>query len=102
MGSILDSDEEGKCYMCGRYGATEKHHIFGGANRKLSEEDGLYIHLCHNCHNEPPDGVHFNRERRRWLQRVGQQAYEISRWRKGCSLEAAHEGFVRRYGRNYL
>ena len=39
-------------------------HIFGGtANRRLSEEDGLVVDLCTDCHNRPPNGVHFNKER---------------------------------------
>lgn len=38
------------------------HHIFGGANRKNSTKYGLVCSLCHFCHNEPPNGVHFNRE----------------------------------------
>lgn len=39
----------------------EKHEIiYGTANRKLSIQYGLVVGLCHNCHNEPPYGVHHN------------------------------------------
>lgn len=39
----------------------ESHHIYNGnPNRKLSEKYGLKVYLCHYCHNEPPNGVHFN------------------------------------------
>lgn len=40
--SILGS-RKGRCYLCGRYGHTEEHHIFGGPNRTLSEK---YQALC--------------------------------------------------------
>ena len=35
----------------------------GNGRRKLSELYGLKCDLCHWCHNEPPDGVHFNKEK---------------------------------------
>ena len=39
----------------------ESHHVYNGnPNRKLSEQYGLKVYLCHYCHNEPPNGVHFN------------------------------------------
>ena len=31
----------GRCWLCGRWGWLEEHHIFGGANRKKSEKYGL-------------------------------------------------------------
>lgn len=98
--SILDT-KKGVCFMCGRHEFTEKHHIMQGtANRKLSEQDGLWVYLCPDCHNRPPNGVHFNRENMEWLHKLGQKAYELSR----CDLTAedAHAAFMERYGRNYL
>lgn len=59
---------EARCFICGSYQWIEIHHVFGGANRKLSEKYGLKVPLCHYCHNEPPNGVHFNKEIRRKLQ----------------------------------
>ena len=40
MKSIIHTTK-GWCYLCGRYGQTEEHHIFGGANRKVSEKYGV-------------------------------------------------------------
>lgn len=69
--------------------------VFGGANRKLSEKYGLVVNLCHECHNEPPDGVHFNSRRmlalRRWAQK---QAMEHYGW--------TVDDFIKIFGRNYL
>lgn len=81
-----------KCYFCGRQG-TERHHVFQGAYRKKSEAHGLVVLLCHWCHNEPPDGVHHNVERRNELKRMCQQEYEKTFTR---------EDFIEEFGRSYL
>ena len=69
--------------------------VFGGANRSLSEKYGLVVNLCHECHNEPPDGVHFNAENmlalRKWAQK---QAMENYGWDEA--------EFIRIFGRSYL
>lgn len=90
------------CFLCSRYAYTERHHIFGGANRKHSEEDGLVVDLCHSCHNAPPNGVHFNKANMTMLRVMGQQRYEMARMEEGMTAEEAHEAFMKRYGRNYL
>lgn len=102
MKGCIDSDTKGICYRCGRQGQTEKHHIFGGANRKLSEKYGLTVHLCHHCHNEPPDGAHFSKETADWLHRIGQQAFEVNRYKDGSTWEEAREEFMDIFGKNYL
>lgn len=102
MKAHIDSDEKGFCYRCGRAGKTEKHHIFGGANRKLSEKYGLTVHLCHECHNEPPNGAHFSKETADWLHRIGQQAFEVNRFKEGATWEEARAEFLQIFGKNYL
>ena len=40
-----------RCFLCGRNDSgdpLERHHIFGGANRKKSEKYGLVVYLCGN------------------------------------------------------
>lgn len=81
MKSVVTDDTE-KCFICGRYGGLEKHHLFGGSSRKLSEKYGLWVMLCHWCHNEPPYGVHFNAEAMDYLHREGQKAFEKNHSRK--------------------
>lgn len=96
-------EERKTCFMCGRICYTERHHIFGGtANRRLSEEDGLVVDLCHDCHNSPPDGVHFNKERMKYLHQYGQMTFEARKRQEGASDEEAREMFMKRYGKNYL
>ena len=95
--------ERKTCFLCGRTAYTERHHIFSGtANRKLSEEDGLVVDLCHSCHNEPPNGVHFNKERMAELHKIGQQLWENIQTAKGMSHDEARQAFIKRYGRNYI
>ena len=52
MKSILQTEK--RSYLSGDTRWLEKHHIFGGANRKLSEKYGLWVWLTHYEHNEPP------------------------------------------------
>jgi hypothetical protein len=70
--SILQTDKQ-SCFLCGSHNWLEEHHVFGGANRKISEKYGLKVHLCHWCHNEPPNGVHHNSENRQALQSMAQE-----------------------------
>lgn len=82
-----------KCYFCGRTDWIEQHHIFGGALRKKSERYGFVIDLCHWCHNEPPDGVHFNRKNDLILKRVAQRKFEETHTR---------DEFIKEFRKNYL
>nr|DAK78461.1 MAG TPA: Recombination enhancement, RecA-dependent nuclease [Caudoviricetes sp.] len=81
-----------QCYICGRTDWIERHHVFGGALRKKSEKYGLVVDLCHWCHNEPPNGVHFNRENELKLKREFQAKFE----REHPDLD-----FIKEFGRNY-
>lgn len=94
MKSILNT-ERGQCFICGRYAMTECHHVFGGPNRKLSEKYGLKVYLCHDCHNEPPRGVHHNRQTELWLKA---EAQKIAMEKYGWTVEE----FIQKFGRNYL
>ena len=77
--------------------------IFGGtANRRLSEEDGLVVDLCPDCHNRPPNGVHFNKNMMQILHELGQRKWMINQIEKGMTAEEAKRAFMKRYGRNYL
>ena len=91
--SILQQDDD-VCFLCGGYGATEWHHIFGGANRKKSEHYGLKVRLHHDCHNEPPEGVHFNKEKMQYLHEEGQKA---AMKRYGWSKDEFRQMFSKNY-----
>lgn len=65
-----------QCFLCGRNGNVDpldKHHIFGGANRKKSEQYGAVVYLCHQrCHENGKEAVHKNRETELRLKQYGQ------------------------------
>ena len=82
--SIMHNKEDRTCYLCmiqeknyNRYNYLEEHHIFGGPNRKKSEEYGLKVYLCLRHHREGKHAVHNNHENMRLLQREGQQAFQV-------------------------
>lgn len=85
----------GQCDICGAYGPLERHHIFGGPKRQLSERYGLVAYLCHSCHNEPPNGVHHNPHARKILQEAAQRRVMVQ---QGWSTE----DFIRVFTKNYL
>lgn len=94
MDSIIQKDSS-KCFICHSRQWLEWHHIFGGALRDKSERLGLKVRLCHYCHNEPPNGVHQNRYRRRKLQAIAQKkAMEHYQWDR--------ERFIKEFYKNYL
>lgn len=94
MSKSIISEKE-RCFICHSHRWLEWHHIFGAAYRNKSEHYGLKVRLCHYCHNEPPNGVHQNREIRLKLQAYAQKkamkhyGWDMDTWR---SL----------FGRNYL
>lgn len=81
MKSILQTERE--CWVCREYynlhtvrGLEEHHILYGRGRRELSEREGLKVWLCHNHHNEPPLGVHYNPETRRELEKAAAAAYD--------------------------
>lgn len=72
MTSILTSDLTA-CYVCGRP-AADMHHIFHGADKKLSEETGCMAPLCRDCHNRVH---HVGGELDRELKEEAQRAFLI-------------------------
>ena len=91
MKSIM---QDGKyCYITGREYGLHKHHIYGGPNRSISEENGFYIYLIPEYHNMSDDGIHFNKDFDLRIKRICQRKYEETHSR---------EKFVSLIGRNYL
>lgn len=87
------------CWLCGKNGMGEpldKHHIFGGANRKKSEKYGLTVYLCHgSCHLSGARAVHNCRATMDALHEYGQRmAMERQGWSRA--------EFAAEFGKNYL
>ena len=86
----------GKCWLCGKVGAVERHHIFGGSNRNKSERDGLVVLLCgESCHRNGPRAAHQCAETALELKKYGERKWMYDN-------EASTDDFRRDYGKNYL
>lgn len=91
MDSILQDSKE--CYVTRSTNNLHKHHIYGGARRKLSELYGCFVWLRADWHNLSDYGVHFNKSLDTKLKRICQEKFEESHTR---------DEFMRIFGRNYL
>ena len=86
----------GKCWLCGKVGAVERHHIFGGSNRDKSERDGLVVLLCGDtCHRNGPRAAHQCAETALEIKKNGERKWMYEH-------EASTDDFRREYGKNYL
>ena len=83
----------GTCLLCRRHGFVHRHHIFEGARRHLSEQYGLVVPLCPDCHTESDFSVHRCTETALALKRAGQRKFERTHSR---------EEFIKLFGRSYL
>lgn len=95
MKSIIQTEK--KCYVCETTYNLHLHHvIFGVANRKLSDKDGLTVYLCYE-HHEGTSGVHGKNghELDLELKKLAQK-----RWMK--YYDKTEDDFRQRYGRSYL
>lgn len=92
--SILQGHRE--CVLTGYDGIyLDKHHVFGGANRKKSEQLGLWVWVQPELHNLGRESIHRNAELdrtlKKWAQRICMERYDMS-----------IEDFIREFGRNYI
>lgn len=74
----------------------DKHHVYGAANRSISEKYGLTVYLCHNeCHENGERSVHKNAEVNTALKKEVQQiAMKYYKWTEA--------DFIKIFGKSYL
>ena len=90
--SIVQTDGS-RCFVCGRMTDLECHHILGGtANRKLSDQYGLTVMLCHE-HHTGKNGAQYNRQLGDSMKRLAQIAFEA---------RYSHEEWMNVFRKNYL
>lgn len=74
MDSILQTEKT--CYFCGAVVGIEEHHIFAGtANRRISEQYGLKVYLCHR-HHTGDYGAQYDKDMNILLKQEAQKAFE--------------------------
>ena len=94
MESIVSNKKE--CFKCHNTIGLHKHHIFfGTANRKKSDKDGCWIWLCGIHHNLSKAGIHFDKDFDLQIKKLTEQ-----KWIE--YYEDDINGFIARYGKNYL
>lgn len=81
-----------KCYLCGCPGSEVHHIMHGTGSRKQSDEYGLIVRLCYECHRGNR-GVHFNDILDHSLKQEAQAAFEKI---------YGHDKWMAVFGRNYL
>lgn len=98
--SVLQQDD-GTCYLCVKLNQDcqvhrylETHHVFGGPNRRISEEYGFKVKLCPEHHRTGREAVHKKIENMRLIQRDAQRVYEKTHTRQQFTSLLG--------GRNYL
>ena len=96
----LIHQKDGTCYLCikeyhnyGRHRMVHEHHIYGGANRSISEANGFKAYLCPCHHQFSKQAVHNDHRLMRMMQEDCQRVFEESHSR---------EEFMALIGRNYL
>lgn len=94
MESIVRSKKE--CFFCMRERGLERHHcLHGTANRRLAEEDGLWVWLCPECHRGTY-GIHGKNGAGRDL--TLKQAAQVAYMMQGHT----EDDFRNRYGSSYI
>lgn len=87
-----------QCFLCARNGSSdrlERHHIFGGPRRRLSEKYGLVVYLCgERCHRNGKYAAHRNKDTALYLHQHGQRMAENN----GMSRDE----FIKIFGKDYL
>ena len=73
--SIFEDDSPDKCYICGKWGNTDVHHVFSGPCRKTSDRYGFVVHLCRDCHSLIHDSERGG-DMKLYLHQRGQMIYE--------------------------
>lgn len=99
MAQSIIHDDKNYCYLCGKnanFEPLDEHHVFGAANRKLSEKYGLKVYLHHNeCHIFGKNSVHQNAKVNNSLKA---RVQEIAMLHYGWSID----DFRKLFGKNYI
>lgn len=92
------------CIICNKPSVDTHHLIPGTSGRRLSDEDGLTIPLCRNCH----DQIHNNDKMLVLTKIIGQLAWEREYLIKKYELPfddlstECRTAFMERYSKGYI
>lgn len=86
--------KEDRCYICHSVRGLERHHIYAGTRRKISEKYGACVMLCYECHR----GKHGAHGTGGIDARLKQEAQVDLMKKYGWTTEE----FIKIFGRNYV
>lgn len=69
-----------RCQVCGLYGETHIHHIFGGRWRVISERMDFTIELCPSCHEKAHNNAEFSEALKHDCQLEYLETHSLSEW----------------------
>lgn len=69
-----------RCRVCGAYGVTHIHHIFGGRWRSRSEANDFVIELCPSCHLMAHGNAGFSKSLRHDCQLEYLETHSLEEW----------------------
>lgn len=82
MYSIMQKDID-KCYLCGKTGQLDTHHVCNGGGLRLkSELHGGVVKLCRNCHREVHEKFGLRELLKMRFQYLFEQSYGHDMWMK--------------------
>lgn len=93
MESIVENEK--RCFLCGYTYGLDKHHIYSGGNRQVSENNGFWVYLCRRHHTGTNYSVHGDPDHKldKELKQICQRIYE---------REHTREQFIKLIGKSYL
>ena len=89
-----------ECFICHKdmsNGLDHHHCLHGSGQRKLADEDGLWVWLCRICHS----ALHDTGANDRYLQALAQRTYINELIHQGYPQDVARELFFSRYKKFY-
>lgn len=97
---MIPGDDKNSCFICGNMEWLERHHVFGGPDRAVSERYDITCHLCKRHHTEVhgKDG----KPLMDYLHEIGQEYYEQLKINTGMSPEEARDTFRKEFRKSYL
>ncbi len=99
MESILQTTRD-RCFICARTGELDEHHLLSGtSNRGNSEDYGLKIYLCRNCHSELHDKGKIRIGK--WID-ITEDDLKVFAQRKWEEAYGSREDFIKRYGKSWI
>lgn len=92
------------CYLSGKSGPLEKHHVLTGAKRNFAEEEGLFIYITPEWHRKlhgTGDGVQVQKRLKTIAQLTWERNRLIEMYNAPYTAEEIRREWLYYVGRNY-